>query len=159
MIHALHTFVPFSRTVTILINHQRQSEVPFKVGNQTPMHIACQRGHYEVVNEIASRVPEWIGAADSNRDMYTPLHYACQYCHEAIVSILLKHGASVSLTREEGWSPLHIAVMKQFTEGLKLLLEKNPQFVNCRDKQQCTPLHYAGKHCNKPEIITLLLKR
>ena len=123
------------------------------------MHIACQRGHCEVVKEIASRVPEWIDAADSNRDMYTPLHYACKYSPEAVVSILLKHGASVSLTREEGWAPLHIAVMKQFTEGLKLLLEKKPQFVNCRDKQQCTPLHYAGKHCNKPEIVTLLLKR
>lgn len=151
--------VPFSRTVTILIDHQCQSKVPFKVGNQTPMHIACQRGHHEIVNKIASLVPEWIDVADSNKDMYTPLHYACEHSHETVVSLLLEHGANVSLTREEGWSPLHIAVMKQFTEGVKLLLEKKPECVNYKDKQQCTPLHYAGKHCNKSEIITILVNR
>ena len=123
------------------------------------MHIACQRGHCEVVNEIASLVPKWIDAADSNKDMYTPLHYACEHSHETVVSLLLKHGANVSLTREEGWSPLHIAVMKQFTEGVKLLLNERLQYINCGDKQQCTPLHYAGKHCNKSEIITILVNR
>ena len=48
--------------------------------------------------------------------------------------------------------------MKEFTEGVKVLLEKRPECVNYTDKQQRTPLHYAGEHCRKAEIIAILLE-
>ena len=145
--------------MSLLINHQRQSKVPFRLGNQTPMHLACQKGHCEVVNKIASLVPEWIDATCSNQDMCTPLHIACEYSHKDVMSTLLKHGAKVFFTKEKMLSPLHIAVMKEFTEGVELLLDERPECVNCKDKQKRTPLHYAGEHCHKGEIITLLLER
>ena len=75
------------------------------------------------------------------------------------MSILLERGANIFSTTEEGCTPIHIAVMKEFTEGVKLLLEKKPECVNYKDKQRRTPLHYAGEHCHNTEIISLLLDR
>ena len=48
--------------------------------------------------------------------------------------------------------------MKEFTEGVKVLVEKRPECVNYRDNQQRTPLHYAGEHCHKAEIIAILIE-
>ena len=153
-------FVSFCfRIVSLLINHQRQSKVSFRLGGQSPMHLACQKGYCEVVNEIASLVPEWIDATCSNQDMCTPLHIAWEYSHKDVISVLLEHGAIISTTEKDELSPLHIAVRKDFTEGVKLLLEKRPECANLRDKQQRTSLHYAGEHCHKAEIIALLLER
>ena len=83
---------------------------------------------------------------------------ASGHSHKDVISILLDHGAKISSTKEEGCTPIHIAVMKEFTEGVKVLLEKRPECVNYTDKQQRTPLHYAGEHCRKAEIIAILLE-
>lgn len=83
--------------------------------------------------------------------------FGCEHSHKDIISILLDRGAKASSTDEEGCTPIHLAVMKEFTEGVEVLLEKRPKCVNYTDKQQRTPLHYAGKHCHKPEIIAILI--
>lgn len=121
------------------------------------MHLACQRGQHEVVKKIASLVPEWIDTADS-KNKYTPLHIACEHFHKDVISILLDHGAKISTTKKDELSPLHIAVRKEFTEGVELLVEQRPECVNLTDKQRCTPLHYAGEHCHKAEIIAILIE-
>ena len=152
--------VLFLRTVHFLIIHQHKPKLMFDDGGLSPMHLACQRGHCAVVNEIASLVPKWIDAADSNKDKCTPMHVACEKSHKDIVSKLLEHRAKVSCTKKEFLSPLHIAVRKEFTEGVRLLLklEERDEFINLKDKQGRTPLHYAGEHCHKTEIIELLLE-
>ena len=144
--------------MNILIIHQQKPKLVFNIGGLAPMHLACQRGQHEVVKKIASLVPEWIDTAES-KNKYTPLHIACEHFHKDVISILLDHGAKVCTTKKDELSPLHIAVRKEFTEGVKLLLEKRPECVNLTDKQQRTPLHYAGEHCHIAEIITLLLER
>ena len=109
------------RVVTILLNHQRG----FKPGGLTPMHLACRKGHCEVVEKIASTVQVWIDAPNSYEDMYTPLHIACKHFHEDILCVLLKHNAKESFTKEEGLSPVHLAVKNEFTDGLKSYLMKD----------------------------------
>jgi len=147
------TIIP--RVVTILLNHQRE----FKTGGLTPMHLACQKGHHQVVDEIARLVHVWIDAANRYQDMYTPLHTACECSHKNVMDVLLEHKAKVCFTKKESLSPLHLAVKKGFADGLELLLNKRPDYVNCTDNQLRTPLHYAGEHCHKSNIITLLHKR
>lgn len=144
--------------MTILILHQQKPKLVFNVSGLSPMHLACQRGQHEVVTKIASLVPEWIDSAADSKDKYTPLHIACEHFQKEVISILLQHGAKVSTTKKE-LSPLHIAVRKEFTEGVKLLLEKRPECVNIKDKQKRTSLHHAGEHCHVAEIILLLLER
>ena len=104
-------------------------------------------------------VPEWIDTAADSKDKYTPLHIACEDSHKDVISTLLHHGAKISTTKKDELSPLHIAVRNEFTEGVKLLLEKRPECVNLNDKQKRTSLHYAGEHCHVAEIIILLLER
>lgn len=144
--------------MTILIGHQQNPKLVFNAGGLAPMHLACQRGQHEVVKRIASLVPEWIDTATS-KDKYTPLHIACEHFHKDVISVLLEHEAKISTTKKDELSPLHIAVRKEFTEGVELLVKRRPECVNLRDKQQRTSLHYAGEHCNIPQIITLLLER
>ena len=144
------------RVVSSLLKCQSK----FKTGGLTPMHLACRNGHYEVVKEIANFVPAavWIDAANSHEDNNTPLHVACKCSHKNIMSVLLEHGAKVSLTKE-GLSPVHLAVRDGFTDGLEILLKERPDSVNCRDKQNRTPLHYAGELCHNSEIVALLIER
>jgi len=123
------------------------------------MHLACRKGHCEVVEKIASTVQVWIDAPTSYEDMYTPLHSACKHFHEDILCVLLKHNANESVTKEEGLSPVHLAVKNEFTDGLKSLLNERPACVNYKDKQHRTPLHYAVEHCHNSDIIALLLER
>ena len=151
LIYNLATIIP--RVVSILLKHQSN----FKTGGLTPMHLACWRGHREVVEKIASLVPVWIDAANSSEDMYTPLHVACEHFHKDVMCVLLKHGAKVSSTEKGKLSPVHLAVKNGYTDGLEILLKERPHCVNCIDKQNRTPLHYAGEHCHKSEIIALLL--
>ena len=147
-------FAIIPRVVSSLLNRQSK----FKTGGLTPMHLACQEGHYEVVKEIANLVPVWVDAANSHEDNHTPLHVACKYSHKNIMSVLLEHGAKISLTKE-GLSPVHLAVRDGFTDGLEILLKERPDCVNCRDKQKRTPLHYAGELCHNSEIVALLIDR
>ena len=144
--------------MNILIVHQQKPKLVFNIGGLSPMHLACQRGQCEVVDEIARLVPEWIDTADP-KDKCTALHIACEHFCKDVVSVLLERGAKVSTTKKEKLSPLHIAVKKEFTEGVELLLKKRPECVNLRDRQQRISLHYAGEYCHKAEIIALLLER
>ena len=145
--------------MTILIVHQQKPKLVFNDSGLTPMHLACKRGQCEVVKEICSLVPEWIDTAADSKDKCTPLHIACEDSHKDVISTLLHHGAKISTTKKDELSPLHIAVRNEFTEGVKLLLEKRPECVNLNDKQKRTSLHYAGEHCHVAEIIILLLER
>ena len=123
------------------------------------MHLACRRGHCEVVKEIANSVQEWIDVPNRHGDNYTPLHIACEHLHKDVMCVLLKHNAKVSFTKEEVLSPAHLAVKNDFTDGLEILLNKRPAWVNYKDKQHRTPLHYAVEHCHNSKIIALLLER
>ncbi|KAG6740654.1 hypothetical protein POTOM_056110 [Populus tomentosa] len=64
-----------------------------------PIHVACQKGHLEVVRELLTYCEEWTDEILGNRDLEalinekdydgnTPLHLAAMYCRSEIVQAL-----------------------------------------------------------------------
>ncbi len=86
---------------------------------------------------------------------------------QAVIRLLLRHGANVNETDKNGVTPLHRAVRFRSPAAVKLLLENGAR-VNAADRRtQSTPLHRAvtstgapataGKFEQVVEIIGLLL--
>ena len=123
------------------------------------MHLACQNNQLEVVEAIATMVPQWINSSDEDNDMQTPLHVASEKGNMEIVSALVEQNAELRPTRN-GTTPIHIVVKNKNIEGLRILLSAYPDEVNTADNKQQTPLHHAARYCgDHPEIITTLIER
>jgi uncharacterized protein len=88
---------------------------------------------------------------------------------EAIIRLLLRHGAKINKTDKNGVTPLHRAVRFRSPAAVKLLLEKGADVNPVDRRTRSTPLHRAVTHTGAPatagksdevvEIIKLLLKR
>ena len=123
------------------------------------MHLACQNDQLEVVETIATMVPQWINSSDEDNDMKTPLHIASEKGNMEIVSALVKHSAKPQPTRN-GTTPIHIAVKNRGTEVVKILLSAYPDEVDTANNKGQTPLHHAACYCgDHPKMITTLIER
>ena len=130
-----------------------------KSGKLTPMYLACQNGHLEVIKKIATMVPHWVNSSDSDNDMRTPLHVASEKGYEEIVNVLMMYNAEPHPTKK-GFTPIHMAVQKGHIKVVRTLLSKFPDEVNTPDKKSQTPLHHAARECrDNPEIVTELIHR
>ena len=147
------------RVVEKLISHYNSNRLELKSGKLTPMYLACQNGHLEVVKKIATMVPQWVNSSDSDNNMQTPLHLASEKGYEEIVNILMLHNAKPCPTKN-GSTPIHMAVQKGHIKVMRTLLSKFPGEVNTADKKKQTPLHHAARECGDyPEIVTELIQR
>ncbi len=85
------------------------------------LYWASYKGRDQEVLELLQR------GAPPNSDYYTreqygitPLHAACTYNHRHSAKLLIKFGAILAATDNDGWTPLHTAKTK---DTAKLLLE------------------------------------
>jgi len=106
--------------------------------------------------------------------IYDFLHYMAYYGILEVVKWLVEYGESVSKIGKisydqytnnpyafESKSPLHIAMQYSNYEVVKYLVENNAD-VNLKDKNQCTPLHYAASSTKNNEsfyIVKFLVDR
>lgn len=123
----------------------------------TPLHYACQQGHFNVVKAHDSllEVKEICDAL--NIDFNTPLHLSCESLNVRIVCFLISKGANINAKNKKSQTPLHIVTQAGHVDIAKMLLKERVQ-VNCQDEKGYTPLHYAAE-VNSTEIIHLLCTR
>eukprot|EP00656_Telonema_subtile_P003392 TRINITY_DN11550_c0_g1_i2.p1 TRINITY_DN11550_c0_g1~~TRINITY_DN11550_c0_g1_i2.p1 ORF type:complete len:408 (-),score=89.90 TRINITY_DN11550_c0_g1_i2:93-1316(-) len=122
-------------------------------GGFTPLYVAAQHGHVEVVQQLAS-----YGAEVDLRNSigYSALFVASQMGHSRVVDALLQLKANVSMSDDAiGGTPLYIAVQSGQSEVARTLLRgrANPNMVNNRGG---SPLMNAT-HGGSVELITTLL--
>ena len=107
----------------------------------TPLHIAAQEGHEDVVTYLIKN-----GAYIDvyNASGKTPLHKAAKHGHDAIVKKLLNAEAKINAQDKHKETALHKACGQGYTDIVKRLLkhDANPNIFS--DKRE-TPLYIAAK--------------
>jgi len=113
--------------------------------DQTPLQIACDKGHLDAVRALLVAEAD-IDAKDCRER--TPLHLVCFKNNSEIVKVLLEKGAGVRVKNRRGETPLHVAFHLEFhleachSEVTKLLLQHGAD-VYATDKDGKTPLQRA----------------
>ena len=110
----------------------------------TPLHLAAQFGSVELVNLLISSYGARVNASSVAHHDYLrtgPLGLARD---DEIAAALLKHGAYVNGDpgEQKDVAPLILAVKDRRVSCARVLLQ-HKAIVDCRDRNNCTPLFYA----------------
>ncbi len=85
--------------------------------DESPLMMACLKGHIELVKKLISR------DADVNKTGWAPLHYAATGGHTAIIELLLEQHAYIDAEWPNGTTPLMMAAHYGSPMAVKVLLE------------------------------------
>ena len=146
----------------------------------TVLHLACQKGHLNVVKVIESHLdPDKLQKMCDicDKEGNSLLHLACQSNSKYVVLHLLNERSAeidarsnskdeeaplyvaaqlLVATNNKGEAPAHIAAQLKSIDIIKLLLDKGDHsLIELKDHRRCTPLHHAAEN-NQPKIITFL---
>ena len=88
----------------------------------TPMHMAAQYGHAEIVYALMNSGAD-INAKTNFRGL-TPLHWAAFWGHIEAVDALLKNGADINARDHKGYTPLSWAEYYEHYDMARLLARK-----------------------------------
>ena len=120
----------------------------------TPLHVACERGHVEVVRLLLPL----LGQGDVDLSAWggcAPLHDAAGHGHTSIVKCLLDAAADAELSDEGGWGALHYASSEGHTDTVAILLAGGAK-TDKSDRNGCTPIHYAAGEGHTPVLNCLV---
>lgn len=144
------------------------ARVNLKIGI-SPLSLAAENGHKTMVELLLEAGAE-LEATDSNGNGRTALHRAVEKGNYTVTELLLNKGAQINAQDKNGYAPLHIAVLNEDGEMVKLLITKkaalNAKFalsgnIASRVGQQVsrrgTPMHLAAGKGFTP-IIKLLVQ-
>ncbi|KAH8201823.1 hypothetical protein TruAng_003997 [Truncatella angustata] len=92
---------------------------------------------------------------ESNDERIEPLHYAVEYNMVYLFKDILNNGGSAKILLQEGYTPLHLAVIKGSETGVATVLGTNPDLEIPAFHGQ-TALHLAAAYGNL-EVVKLLL--
>ena len=120
----------------------------------TPLHLAAQKGHWQVMNALVSHGYSLNSTIDT--DGRTALHEACASGQYGCVEELLRLGASMSSKDREDLTPLMFTA-KLGNPGIMSLLVRRDRKLNRMNKYKKTALHLACAH-NNTECIRMLLE-
>jgi ankyrin repeat protein len=115
-----------------------------------PIHIACKKGHYDIVKFLMDKV----NMEAETEYGFRPIHFVTQFGHTRIFNLLMN---SVDLKARDkyGQTPLHNACRSGMIRMVELLITKNVD-LEAEDISFKKPIHNACKYDNT-EIVKLLI--
>eukprot|EP01039_Chlorochromonas_danica_P007934 gene7934-8753_t len=156
----------FADLLTFLVNEAGANPTICATDNLlTPLHVACWKGHVEVVRVLLLLRPQPHHAVDINsstKDGQTALHFACWYGFYAIAALLLTHGASLLAINASGQSALTIASRMGREHLVDLLLSSMPseddklRLLALRDHEGYSALQHACYEGHEDVVKALL---
>ena len=135
-----------------MISNNSTEPNPSDIYGITPIYLAAQNGHLEMVRLLMTLTTNPNGAINDGR---TPIHQAVTYGHLEIIQCLMTSTTNPNIADLSGWTPIHTAAGHGYLEIVQLLMTSttNP---NVADNSGETPIHLAAAN-GHPEIIKLLM--
>ncbi|WVZ68265.1 hypothetical protein U9M48_017224 [Paspalum notatum var. saurae] len=126
---------------------------------ETPLVVAAERGHLEVVLELLSHL-DAEGLAAKNRSGYAAMHVAAREGRHAVVQEMLHRDRMLTKTFGPGnTTPLISAAMRGHIEVVQLLLEQDDfGLVEMARDNGKNALHFAARQ-GHVEIVKALLEK
>ena len=156
-----HVAISTNNNQADLVNMLLSRGLDLEVSNNfqmTPLHMAVAHNNKPAVVALLSR-----GASLATKDCEgeTALHYAArlQSVQSGILSMLLKHGASIDAVNNSGYTPLIVAFRKGNEPAVVALLEGGASLA-CADSKGNTALHHVAilTNNNPADLVNMLLK-
>ncbi|KAL8687748.1 MAG: hypothetical protein Q9218_006172 [Villophora microphyllina] len=122
---------------------------------QTPLRIASDKGYIEVA-ELLLRAKAKVNARDKKR-MSTPLHTAAMNGDEAMIELLIRHGAHLEAKDGELMTPLHYACEAGKDRAVNLLLNRKAD-MEVLGRRGMTPLVCAAA-AGQNQVVEVLCKK
>ncbi|XP_045533484.1 serine/threonine-protein phosphatase 6 regulatory ankyrin repeat subunit B [Pieris brassicae] len=120
----------------------------------TPLLIACNRGHMELVNTLLSN--------HARVDVFdvegrSALHLAAEHGYLQVCDALLTNKAFINSKARNGRTALHLAAMNGFAHLVKFLIRDHNAVIDVLTLKKQTPLHLAAAS-GQIEVCKLLLE-
>lgn len=133
--------------VELLLDNGAQIDITDQQGH-SPLYEALMAGRTQIAQLLIKR------GATLDADQLLQAAVANQIADRDVIELLVKKGADVNHLNDDGDSPLHMAVKKDYRVLTKLLIAHGAD-VNIKDSSGHTALWYAIGHHNQ-EIVRLL---
>ncbi|KAK1545654.1 hypothetical protein CPAR01_03156 [Colletotrichum paranaense] len=130
-------------------------DLPEHAASQTPISLAAEHGHLDVVNVLL----ESGKVRSDSRDDHgrTPLSHAARHGHLDVVNVLLESGKVRPDSQDNyGRTSLSHAAGARYLDAAEKLLKIDRVDINSRDAGGITPLAYAARHGNYAVVKTFL---
>ena len=143
--------VKFMTKTNMVENLSRKSVSKF-IEEWTPVHLAAERGHTEIVKALIECtgnpiVPNTYGE--------TPIHCAAKHGYSEIVKTLIAFTDNPNAPNHFGYTPISFAADKGHTEIVKILIECT-DIPNAPDNYGRTPIHDAAKNGHTESLKALI---
>ncbi|XP_067668045.1 ankyrin repeat domain-containing protein 50-like [Haliotis asinina] len=150
-------------TVFCMLRRKCHRERPYDVEDQevlnpedTDLIVACKQGNLRRVKDILEQNMDDINK--KGKEGLTPVMWAARRGYKELVDFLVKKGADVKLVDGIGNNILHWACFGGHVPMVKHVVSKNIGDINCRGRDERTPLMCVARQGNK-EMFHLLVSK
>ncbi|XP_058818348.1 serine/threonine-protein phosphatase 6 regulatory ankyrin repeat subunit A isoform X2 [Topomyia yanbarensis] len=142
-----------------LISHLSATETQKAMNRQssvgwTPLLIACNRGHMELVNTLLANHARVDVFDNEGR---SALHLAAEHGFLQVSDALISNKAFINSKSRNGRTALHLAAMNGYEELVKFLIQDHHAVVDILTLRKQTPLHLAAAS-GQMNVCKLLLE-
>jgi Ankyrin repeats (3 copies)/Ankyrin repeats (many copies) len=123
-----------------------------------PLYYAALCGFHDLVDHLITKHPQDVNADGGH--YVRPLVAALAGEHFQTADLLRHNGADLDVQGWNGKNPLHGAAYSGNLEVVRILIEYDPAYINARDDDGETPLHWAsrGHNFKDSSVVRLLLE-
>lgn len=145
--------------LTEMIAHMTATDIQKAMNRQssvgwTPLLIACNRGHMELVNNLLANHARVDVFDNEGR---SALHLASEHGYLQVCDALLTNKAFINSKSRVGRTALHLAAMNGYSHLVKFLIRDHNAVIDILTLRKQTPLHLAAAS-GQIDVCKLLLE-